>query len=179
MLRSFNLVLLLSLLEFGDWAKPVSHKQHLHSVVNRILFVRVLFWRRFWDVNSGRHLSQISATNLRKTWRKPDLHLLPATRSLLSSVSYGKLAIQSLLWLINCPSSHLLFYSDHLSTFLQYLQGVDSFNRNNPFCILEESQISKVMCWRESRLCFDGAEVPQPVDYRWKTQDTTWMLAVQ
>lgn len=38
-LRSFNLVLLLSLLEFGDWAKPASHKQQFHPLVNRILFV--------------------------------------------------------------------------------------------------------------------------------------------
>lgn len=65
-------------------AVPSSSKQNpLHFW--RRLWIHNHYWHH-WDVNSGRDLSPISATNL-KTWRKPDLNLLVATHSLLSRVS--------------------------------------------------------------------------------------------
>lgn len=143
--------------------RPVTHKQQFHSLVNKIIFLRVLFWRRFCDVDSGGPLSQISVTNL-----EMDMEKTRTSPSPCYSFSFIRCSV-TFLWLINCLSV-LLRSPQYLSSILSWSWQLQ---QKWPFCILEESQISRGTC--EGRA--DSVLVRLRY-HRWKTQDTTWMLPV-
>lgn len=94
---------------------------------------------------------------------KTELHLLPAAHSLLSRVSCGKMAIQTLL--APFPTSVLLRSPQ---PFLQYLQGAEA-SAQTPLSVFGGVG-SAGKEWEGRQRLFWGAELPQPAEHRWKTQ---------
>lgn len=94
-------------------SKPVSHQQQLHSLGNRILFVLMPFWR-CWAVSSG-------SQDVEKDEEKQNF-----TCSLQLTLFYPVFPVGRWQFRHFLPHFPPLFYWDHLSTFLQYLQGAEA-----------------------------------------------------